>query len=598
MNDKYKGNQSPMKQNKGIQQSKIKNKGNQGKSPSITGQEHGKEKRKHEDFEDFEDFLDYKDFAKATGWKNKNDGKESNKAVPGSNKKVPSAAAKYGSDAIKASGKQSTAAGADRRRGSTGKDGKAAVSGSRRVGEAKDIKKAMGNTKKTETWKDYKSSAGTDRRSAAGKDNMTTAQVDRSAGRVNDRRTSGNKRNFNQGKSLPSSADKKPSQKDTVQKGACPYRKECGGCNILSQSYEAHLNEKQKLVEGLLKKYCKVEPIMRMEQPEHYRHKVHAVFDHDRKGNPISGVYEVGTHRVIPVEQCLIHNEKADAIIKTIRGMLKSFKILTYDEDTGYGLLRHVLIRTGYHSKEIMVVLVLGSPILPSKNNFVKALRKEHPEITTVVVNVNDKKTSMVLGDKEQIIYGKGYIEDSLCGKTFRISPKSFYQVNPAQTEILYQKAIELAGLDGSQTVVDAYCGIGTIGLVASDHAKRVIGVELNKDAVKDAITNAKRNNDDHIEFYQNDAGVFLSQVAERGDQVDVVFMDPPRSGSTIQFMDAVATIKPKKVVYISCNPVTQERDLEYLTKRGYKAEIAVPVDMFPWTEHVETVVLMSRKDK
>jgi 23S rRNA (uracil1939-C5)-methyltransferase len=385
--------------------------------------------------------------------------------------------------------------------------------------------------------------------------------------------------------------------KDKANKlgGACTYRRECGGCNILSVSYEKHLAEKQKEVEGLLKRYCRVEPILGMEKPEHYRNKVHVVFDHDRKGNPISGVYEEGTHRVIPVEKCLIHNEKADAIIASIRGMLKSFKILTYDEDTGYGLLRHVLIRTGYHSGEILVVLVLGSPILPSKKNFVKALLKEHPEITSIVINVNDKKTSMVLGEKEQVIYGKGYIEDTLCGLSFRISPKSFYQVNPVQTELLYQKAIELAKLSGKETLLDAYCGIGTIGLIASKHVKKVIGVELNKDAVRDAITNAKHNHADNIEFYQNDAGVFLSQMAAAGDSVDVVIMDPPRSGSTAQFLDAVAAIQPKKVVYISCNPVTLERDLEYMTKKGYKAEIAVPVDMFPWTVHVETVCLLSK---
>ncbi len=378
-------------------------------------------------------------------------------------------------------------------------------------------------------------------------------------------------------------------------RGACTNQRGCGGCNIMIDSYEKHLEGKQREVDKLLKKYCKVEPIIGMKQPDHYRHKVHVVFDHDRKGNPISGVYEEGTHRVIAVERCLIHNEKADAIISTIRGMLKSFKILTYDEDTGYGLLRHVLIRTGYHSGEIMVVLVLASPIMPSKNNFVKALRKEHPEITTVVVNVNDKQTSMVLGDKEQVIYGKGFIEDSLCGKTFRISPKSFYQVNPAQTELLYQKAIELADLSGDETVIDAYCGIGTIGLIASDHAKKVIGVELNKDAVRDAVVNAKRNEATNIEFFNNDAGVFMSQMAAKGESADVVFMDPPRAGSTEQFMDAVAVLKPKKVVYISCNPVTLERDLEYLTKKGYKAQTAIPVDMFPWTSHVETVCLMSR---
>jgi 23S rRNA (uracil1939-C5)-methyltransferase len=395
-----------------------------------------------------------------------------------------------------------------------------------------------------------------------------------------------------------SSSRPRTGRKSNIPQGSCPHNRECGGCNIMRQTYEAHLSEKQKMVEKLISKYCKVEPITGMKEPNHYRNKVHVVFDHDRRGNAISGVYEEGTHRVIPVEQCLIHNKKADAIIATIRGMLKSFKILTYDEDTGYGLLRHVLIRTGFHSGEIMVVLVLGSPILPSKNNFVKALRKEHPEITTVVVNVNDKKTSMVLGDKEQVIYGKGYIEDILCDKTFRISPKSFCQVNPLQTEVLYRKAIDMATLKGEETVIDAYCGIGTIGLIASDHVKKVIGVELNKDAVRDAVTNAKRNDAKNIEFYNNDAGEFMSQMAEQKETVDVVFMDPPRSGSSEKFMDAVVALKPKKVVYISCNPETLERDLQYITKKGYKAERAIPVDMFPWTWHVETVVLMSRVDK
>lgn len=381
----------------------------------------------------------------------------------------------------------------------------------------------------------------------------------------------------------------------TVAKGGCPHLKECGSCNLMQTSYEKHLEEKQKQVTSLIGKFCKVEPIIGMKEPRHYRNKVHVVFDHDRKGNPISGIYEEGTHHVIPIDQCLIHNEKADEIINTIKGMLKSFKIRTYDEDTGYGLLRHVLIRTGFRSGEIMVVLVLSSPILPSKNNFVKALRKEHPEITTVVINVNDKKTSMVLGEKEHVIYGKGYIEDTLCDKIFRISPKSFYQVNPAQTEILYKKAIELAGFTGNETVIDAYCGIGTIGLIASDHVKRVIGVELNKDAVRDAVINAKRNGAKNVEFYNNDAGVFMTQVAEKNESIDFVFMDPPRSGSTEQFLDAIATLKPKKVVYISCNPVTLERDLSYLTKKGYKAKVAVPVDMFPWTEHVECVVLITK---
>ena len=297
------------------------------------------------------------------------------------------------------------------------------------------------------------------------------------------------------------------------------------------------------------------------------------------------------------MDECLIEDQRADAIIRDIRGLLKSFKIKTYNEDTGYGLFRHVLIRTGYHSGQIMVVLVLGSPILPSKNNFVKALRKLHPEITTIVLNVNGQKTSMILGEKETVLYGKGYIEDELCGKTFRISSKSFYQVNPVQTEKLYGKAIELAGLTGKERVIDAYCGIGTIGLIASDKAKEVISVELNPDAVRDAIVNVKRNGIKNVRFYHNDAGVFMRQMAEAGEHADVVFMDPPRSGSDEKFLSSVLTLKPEKIVYVSCEPTTLARDLKYLTKHGYKAVRAVPFDMFPATEHVETVVGLQRKD-
>lgn len=379
--------------------------------------------------------------------------------------------------------------------------------------------------------------------------------------------------------------------------GTCPHRRDCGSCRLQEKTYKEHLKDKQGHVTELLKSYCPIEPIIGMEDPRHYRNKVHVVFDHDRRGNAISGIYEEGTHRVIAIESCLIHNEKADEIIASIRGLLKSFKIKTYDEDTGYGLLRHVLIRTGYHSKEIMVVLVIGSPIFPSKNNFVKALRKLHPEISTIVVNVNDKNTSMVLGEREQVIYGKGFIEDTLCDKVFRISPKSFYQVNPQQTEILYRKAIEMAGLTGKETVLDAYCGTGTIGLIASGKADKVIGVELNKDAVADAKVNAKRNQVSNIQFYLKDASEFISQLAAQEEKIDVVFMDPPRAGSDEKFLDSLAILKPERVVYVSCNPVTLERDVAYLTKKGYQAKKLVPVDMFPWTNHVETVILLTRKN-
>jgi len=396
--------------------------------------------------------------------------------------------------------------------------------------------------------------------------------------------------------------DKKPDAEKEKRKNAeitlnCRTAKNCGSCIYRTETYKEQLAEKQKLVDANLKPFCKAEEIIGMVYPYYYRNKVHAVFSYE-KGQVISGTYREGTHQVVPVEKCMIEDEKADEIIGTIRKLLRSFKIKTYDEDTGYGLFRHVLIRTGKATGQIMVVLVLGSPILPSKNNFVKALRKEHPEITTIVLNVNNKKTSMILGDKETVLFGKGYIEDVLCGIRFRISSRSFYQVNHDQTEILYKKAMEYAGLTGKERVVDAYCGIGTIGLIASENAKEVISVELNKDAVKDAISNAKANGIKNVRFYENDAGKFMVQMAEEGAKADVVFMDPPRAGSDKTFLESVVRLSPKRIVYVSCNPVTLGRDLKYLTKKGYQVKKAQPVDMFPWAEHVETVVLMSRVEK
>ena len=234
---------------------------------------------------------------------------------------------------------------------------------------------------------------------------------------------------------------------------ACPVYKKCGACQYLHLSYEKQLAKKREMLETLLAGSCPVKEMIGMEQPYHYRNKVHAVFGHDRRGNAVSGVYKEGTHDLIPIETCLIEDEKADEIIGTIRSMLRSFKIRTFDEDTGYGLLRHVLVKRGFATGEIMVVLVTASPVFPSKNNFVKALREKHPEITTIIQNINGRSTSMVLGEKEHVLFGKGYIEDVLCGHRFRISSKSFYQVNPVQTEKLYNKAMELAALTGSETV-------------------------------------------------------------------------------------------------------------------------------------------------
>ena len=375
----------------------------------------------------------------------------------------------------------------------------------------------------------------------------------------------------------------------------CPLYKKCGGCQLQNLSYAEQLGFKQRKTERLLGGFGRVEPIIGMDEPYHYRNKVQAAFATARNGKIISGVYQSGTHSIVCVDSCLTEDRKADEIIVSVRNMLRSFKIQPYDERSGSGTLRHVLVKRGFKTNQIMVVLVTAGPIFPAKNNFIKALRKEHPDITTIVHNINPYQTSLVLGERENVLYGTGKIEDELCGLTFRISPRSFYQINPVQTEVLYNTAMEYADMSGHEKVIDAYCGIGTIGLVASKRAGEVIGVELNRDAVHDAISNAKRNGIKNVRFFCDDAGEFMLGMAQDGERADIVFMDPPRAGSDECFLSSLVTLAPKKIVYISCNPETQQRDLRLLTKRGYKVEKIQPVDMFPHTNHVETVVLLSQ---
>lgn len=378
----------------------------------------------------------------------------------------------------------------------------------------------------------------------------------------------------------------------------CPLYKKCGGCQLQNMDYQKQLKWKQIKVERLLKKFCKVDDIKGMYFPYHYRNKVQAAFGMTKNKQIISGVYQSSSHRIVAVNQCMIEDKKSDEIIVYIRELLKSFKLQAYDEYSSQGFLRHVLVKRGFSTNQIMVVLVTAVPIFPAKKNFVGALLKKYPEITTIVMNINPYQTSLVLGERQTILYGKGYIEDVLCGCRFRISPKSFYQINPTQTQILYNKAIEMAGITGNEVVVDTYCGIGTIGLIASKKAKKVIGVEINKDAIKDAIFNAKMNKINNVRFFNVDASDFMVDMASKGENVDVLFMDPPRSGSDEKFLSSTIKLSPKKIVYISCNVETQERDLTYLVNNGYTVKQIQPVDMFPHTNHVESVVLLTRKDK
>ena len=363
----------------------------------------------------------------------------------------------------------------------------------------------------------------------------------------------------------------------------------------MNLKYEEQLKYKQAKVVKLLGTFHRVAPIIGMEKPFHYRNKVQAAFGRTRGGEIISGVYQSSTHNIVKTDSCLIEDEKADEIILTVRKLVKSFKLTVYDEKNSRGFLRHVLVKRGFQTNEIMVVLVTGTSVFPSKNDFVKELLRLHPEITTIVQNINNKFTSMVLGDKETVLYGKGYIEDVLCERCFRISPKSFYQINPVQTEVLYSKAVEFADLSGKERVIDAYCGIGTIGIVASKAAGEVIGCELNADAVRDAKVNAKINNIENIKFFCADAGEFMLGMKDAGEKCDVLFMDPPRAGSDKKFLSSAVALSPEKIVYISCNPETQQRDLYYLIKYGYKVKKIQPVDMFPFTNHVECVCLLCK---
>ena len=384
--------------------------------------------------------------------------------------------------------------------------------------------------------------------------------------------------------------------KSGVKSGNCPLYKKCGGCQLQNLTYEQQLRYKQVKCIRLLGKFCRVGEIIGMENPYHYRNKVQAAFALDRHSNIISGVYQSSSHKIVPVTVCMTEDEKADEIIGTIRRLLKNFKLRPYNEDTGRGFLRHVLVKRGFKSGQIMVVLVTGTRDFPKKKDFVATLLKIHPEITTVVQNVNNQKTSMVLGNRSEVLFGDGYITEQLGDFSFRISPKAFYQINPIQTEVLYNTTLEFAGLTGKETVIDAYCGTGTIGIFASPKAKKVVGVELNPDAVKDAHVNAKLNSAENTEFYNADAGEFLADAAASNEKYDVVIMDPPRSGSTVKFLKSVVKLAPKTVVYVSCNPETLARDLMFLVRNGYKVKKIQPVDMFPHTNHVETVVLLSHK--
>ncbi len=383
----------------------------------------------------------------------------------------------------------------------------------------------------------------------------------------------------------------------TMNEQTCRLFKRCGGCQ-LRESYKEQLDWKQAKVVRLLGKFCKPSCIIGMQNPYNYRNKVQHGFYMNPRKQIISGIFQSGSGKIVPCENCMLEDIEADKIMLTIKNLMQSFRLSPYNPNAGTGFVRHVMIRKGFHSGEYLVCIVTAKPTFPSKHNFVQALLKAHPCITTIIQNVCTNSMQLTMGEQEVILYGKGYIEDTLCGKQFKISARSFYQVNPVQTEILYKTAMKFAELTKNNIVLDCYCGTGTIGILASDFCKEVVGVELNKSAVADARKNAADNNCKNIRFVCEDSGRFMEQMARAGVRPDVVFTDPPRTGCDERFLRSLAKMSPQRVVYISCGIESLERDLLLLRKLGYDVKKIQPVDMFPHTKHVECVVLMSKVKK
>ena len=372
------------------------------------------------------------------------------------------------------------------------------------------------------------------------------------------------------------------------------YEKKCGGCPLLALPYREQLAKKQARLQELLGGFAPVKAVQGMAEPLHYRNKAIASFATQR-GKLVCGLYAEGTHRVLPGADCLLQEEILNKTLAAVLDAARACRWTAYDEDRGTGLLRHTVLRSSCGGK-VLVTLVTPGPDLPGSKNFCTALRKKAPWVVSIVQNINPTRSSAVLGSREKTLYGLGFVLDTLCGTQFAISSRSFYQVNRTQTEVLYKKALELAKLTGRETVIDAYCGIGTIGLCAAPLAKQVIGVERNPAAVKDAAANARRNKIANARFVCADATEWMAAAAGEGLHPDVVFLDPPRAGSTPECIAAVNKMKPRRVVYVSCDPETLARDVAAFTCLGWRAAKFCPVDLFPQTKHVETVVLLSHK--
>ncbi len=381
------------------------------------------------------------------------------------------------------------------------------------------------------------------------------------------------------------------------QDSDCLTYKRCGGCNLRHIKYEQTLKIKQNSVQSLVNKTLKnkieVQETVGMENPFHYRNKAQYPFGVNKDGEPVIGVFANRTHEVIPIDKCLIQNPQSEEIAKYILNFIKENKISIYNEKTRRGLFRHVVIKVGVQTGQIMCILVINGKDIPKEEQLKVELTTRFPQIKSIVKNINMKNTNVILEQENINIYGNGYIEDKLGDYIFKISPLSFYQVNPIQVKKLYNLGVEMAQISKKDTVFDLYCGIGTISLFMSKYAKKVYGIEIIREAIDAANENAKINNVNNTEFYAGDVEIVLDDlIKNKGITADIVMFDPPRKGLDRNTINNILMIKPKKIVYISCNPATLIRDLA-LFEELYEIKTIVPVDMFPWTSHVECVAVL-----
>lgn len=378
----------------------------------------------------------------------------------------------------------------------------------------------------------------------------------------------------------------------------CKYQKECGGCQFMHISYDYELELKKKYLQDLFKPFRSVKDIdvISMFEPLHYRNKAQMTYKLSKTKQVVCGFYEEYSHRIVTVNDCMLQANMANNLIKDLNNVLSKHKIKPYDEKTRDGVLRHVFVRYGFNTKELMLVIVTNGEMFPGRNNVVKDLLKTNQNITTIVQNYNARDTSIVLGDSQKVLYGPGFIYEKVGNYKFKISPKSFFQVNTLGMKKLYDTALSKADIKPTDIVLDAYCGVGTISIFASKYAKEVIGVELNRQAVNDAKINAKLNNITNIDFIADDATNYITHAAKNREKIDVVIMDPPREGSTKQFINAIGYLKPRQVIYISCDPTTLKRDLYLFLDNEYEIKSITGVDMFSRTKHVEVVTLLELK--